>query len=151
MAARRRRQVQSGFATNPSRGGHHRLVPEGVSGNSFSPTLWNRTRTSRASAERADQLRKSGYERRTSRHRESGSSHDPPKRAAQIIIIVLQLSESGAQRAHVGPACARFGGGRTSRLHAFALAASAPRASMRSPLTRAHQSRFEILIRDLES
>jgi hypothetical protein len=49
------------------------------------------------------------------------------------------LSESGAP------------GRRTSGLHAFAFAARAPRASMRSPLTRAHPSRFEIWIRDLES
>jgi hypothetical protein len=41
--------------------------------------------------------------------------------------------------------------GRTSGLHAFAFSARAPRASMHSPLTRAHPSRFEIWIRDRES
>lgn len=59
-------------------------------------------------------------------------------RAAQIIIIVLRLSESGGAR-------------RTSGLHASAFAAGAPRASMQPPLTRAHLSRFEISIRDHES
>lgn len=62
----------------------------------------------------------------------------PAVRAAQIIIIVLRLSESG---------CA----GRTSGLGARALAAGAPRVTARSPLTRAHVSRFEIWIADIES
>ena len=60
-------------------------------------------------------------------------------RAAQIIIIVLQLSEIGMRRA------------RTSGLVAFALSPRAPRALERSTLTRAHLSRFVIWIRDRES
>jgi hypothetical protein len=47
-------------------------------------------------------------------------------RAAQIIIIVLQLSESGAQRAHLRPSCVRFGGERTSGVSASASYAGAP-------------------------
>jgi hypothetical protein len=63
-------QVQSGFATDPSRvgwnGANRARAGRGDVRHQIGPTLWNRTRTSRASAERADQLRESGYERRAS-------------------------------------------------------------------------------------
>ena len=91
------------------------------------PTLWNRTRTSRASARRADQLRKSGIRApRTGRHRERILANHPQPCAAQIIIIVLQLSESGARRAHLGPSCGRVCSARTSGVSASDCYADAP-------------------------
>ena len=90
-------QVQSGFATDPC-----------------GPTLWNRTRTSRASAERADQLRKSGIRAlRTCLKR---------ARSAKIIIVIIfgcqrTVSAAGrcARKAHLGPRCIRVLHGRTPR------------------------------------
>jgi hypothetical protein len=46
--------------------------------------------------------------------------------AAQIIIIVLRLSESGMRWAHLGPCSARACGARTSGVDASAGVAGAP-------------------------
>jgi hypothetical protein len=95
----------------------------------MSATLWNRTRTSRASAERADQLRKSG-----------------DTSAARV------WCTRSADHHHRSSVVRDLGGaGRTSGREAFALSAGAPRALRRSPVTRAQLSRFEIWIRDRES
>lgn len=91
-------QVQSSFATDPS-----------------GPTLWNRTRTSRASAKRADQLRKSGIRVLCARVGNAHAQH-------QIIIIIVFSCQRSVGRP-VG-AYAR----RTSGLDAVAVTASAPLA-----------------------
>ena len=90
--------LQSDFATDPF----------AASTAACSPTLWNRTRTSRASAERADQLRKSGLRAPRVFGPTRGADHHHR----------LRLSESGMRRAHLGPSCLRFAGGRTSGVNA---------------------------------
>lgn len=80
------------------------------------PTLWNRTRTSRASAERADQLRKSGL--RALRTFQTVRSADHHHRSS----VVRERRARGAprafmrsrfQRAHLGRRCTRLLRGRT--------------------------------------
>jgi hypothetical protein len=68
-----------------------------------------------------------GYERRAVEGIARYVPRDPFRPdAAQIIIIVLQLSESGARRAHLGPSGVRGLSARTSGVDAPASYASAP-------------------------
>ena len=80
----------------------------------ISPTLWNRTRTSRASAKRADQLRKSGI--RVLHGRFEGARAAPDHHRHH-----LRLSQSASVGRPVGAYR-----GRTSGLDAVAVTASAP-------------------------
>ena len=63
-----------------------RIVVGGCVRRPIRPTLWNRTRTSRASAERADQLRKSGIRAPYAR-----SSFQRGTARRQIIIIISSI------------------------------------------------------------
>ena len=105
-----------------------------------SPTLWNRTRTSRLSTGRADPLRQgaivppSGIEPEPlglqpsaqTNYARVGLRAPPHRRAAQIIIIVLRLSESSARRAHLGPYGERVFSARTSGVGAPGSYSGAP-------------------------
>ena len=129
--------LQSDFATDASRAGKHPARAGHWIRQRSSPTLWNRTRTSRASAERADRLRKSGLRApHVVTSRDCLAIHPSVRRRSSSSFF-------GCQRSR----CA----GRTSGLAANAFAARAPRASVHTPLTRAHLSRFVIWIRYIES
>lgn len=89
------------------------------------PTPWDRTRTSRASAERADQLRQSGRRRRASgRSRARRVRFSMGACQGTLIVIALRLSESRLGRARR----------RTSGVGAIADPAIAPLAYSRSGL-----------------
>ena len=110
----------------------NRLLP------TLRPTLWNRTRTSRASAERADQLRQSGMSRRAPVVGERAALSWVPAWAPVIIIIALRLSQNLVQ-----PCAAR-----TSGLDASANIAGAPLIVWRPRAPRAQRSPHEIRSRD---
>lgn len=103
------------WESNPSRRvWHTRLSPSTACA---SPTLWNRTRTSRPSIERADHLRQSGISRCAPCGTRSACHW---VLASTLIVIALQLSQiadrsPAVRRAHLGPRCVRAARGHTCR------------------------------------
>lgn len=115
------------------------------------PTLWNRTRTSRASAERADQLRKSGKKRCTfpvggtrSAPRHDEVSEEPSTSCLRHGCLAWHPSSSslfscherrwstpmlGVRRTHLGPRCFRGTPRRTCRVTRSGLVQSRSRVA----------------------
>lgn len=131
-------RVQSSFATDASRAGASPARAGGGNRQLRGPTLWNRTRTSRASTERADQLRKSGI--RAPRAWSTSRSLEMPPRSARrrSSSSFFGCQRAGARgaprasmralsrRAHLGRERARMVCGRTSGVSALSVQKSAP-------------------------